>query len=541
VKLGARVQLGTGALVWAGFDGPQAPGPLLDAIRSGTVGGVLLFAFRGNIKSKAQVRAMLREIQDAARRGGLPPVPVGVDQEGGTVIRIGYRATFPSAMAIGATGDPAYAERAARAVGEGLRADGIAVNHAPVCDVNSDPRNPVIGTRAFGDDAQRVAEFAAAWVRGSEGVGVATTPKHFPGHGHTSQDSHLVRPEANVDRATLEARELVPFRAAFAAGASGAMTAHVRYPALDPNDGATVSRAILTDLLRGELGFTGLAVTDSLDMKGITDVDAPDQIVTRAIAAGVDAAMVTTGLDRQLAAAGWIDAGVDPARVKDALGRTAIFRERFAVEVPEDDIDDAPARRLAAAGWIDAGVDPARVKDALGRTAIFRERFAVEVPEDDIDDAPARRLAAEIAERAVTHYGPPLPRFDSRIRVVTFGSARQSFVEETADPLGALERALRARLGDRLAFGRDGRVPDGDGTLIVCTSNAAFQPDQAARARELLAQGGVLCAIRSPYDASLVLNTPALLTYSDVPPSLEALAAVLAGERRPTGRTPVRI
>jgi beta-N-acetylhexosaminidase len=489
------VKLGTGALVWAGFDGPQAPGPLLDAIQRGTIGGVLLFAFRGNITSKAQVRSMLREIQDTARRGGLPPLPVGIDQEGGTVIRIGYRATFPSAMAIGATGDPAYAERAGRLVGEGLRADGIAVNHAPVCDVNSDPRNPVIGTRSFGDDAARVAEFAAAWVRGSEGARVATTPKHFPGHGHTSQDSHLVRPEADVDRATLETRELVPFRAAFAAGASGAMTAHVRYPALDPKDGATVSRAILTDLLRGELGFTGLAVTDSLDMKGITDVEAPDQIVTRAIAAGVDAAMVTTGLDRQ----------------------------------------------LAAAGWIDAGVDAARVQEALGRTAIFRERFALDVPDGDIDDTPARQLAAEIAERAVTHHGPAMPRLDGRVRVVTFGSARQSFVEETADPVGGLERALRQRFGDRLAFGRDGRLPDGEGTVVVVTSNASFQPDQAARARELLAGGAVLCAIRSPYDATLVPNTAALLTYSDVPPSLEALAAVLAGERRPTGRAPVRL
>jgi beta-N-acetylhexosaminidase len=489
------VKLGTGALVWGGFDGPQAPGPFLDAIRTGTLGGVLLFAFRGNIRSKAQVRAMLREIQDAARRGGLPPVPVAVDQEGGTVIRIGYRATFPSAMAIGATGDPAYAERAARAVGQGLRADGIAVNHAPVCDVNSDARNPVIGTRSFGDDAERVAEFAAAWVRGSEGVGVATTPKHFPGHGHTSQDSHLVRPDANVDRATLEERELVPFRAAFAAGASGAMAAHVRYPALDPDDGATVSRAILTDLLRGELGFGGLAVTDSLDMKGITDVDAPDHIVVRTIAAGADAAMVTTGLDLQ----------------------------------------------LAAAGWIDAGVDRARVDEALERTAVFRRRFATPVPDEDIDDTPARGLAAEIAEGAITHHGPPLPALTGRVRVVTFGSARQSFVEETADPVGVLERALRQRFEERLAFGREGRVPEGEGTLVVCTSNAAFQPDQAARARELLAGGGVLCAIRSPYDAALVPGTPALLTYSDVPPSLEALAAVIAGERRPTGRLPVRI
>jgi beta-N-acetylhexosaminidase len=361
--------------------------------------------------------------------------------------------------------------------------------------VNSDARNPVIGTRSFGDDAERVAEFAAAWVRGSEGVGVATTPKHFPGHGHTSQDSHLVRPDANVDRATLEERELVPFRAAFAAGASGAMAAHVRYPALDPDDGATVSRAILTDLLRGELGFGGLAVTDSLDMKGITDVDAPDHIVVRTIAAGADAAMVTTGLDLQ----------------------------------------------LAAAGWIDAGVDRARVDEALERTAVFRRRFATPVPDEDIDDTPARGLAAEIAEGAITHHGPPLPALTGRVRVVTFGSARQSFVEETADPVGVLERALRQRFEERLAFGREGRVPEGEGTLVVCTSNAAFQPDQAARARELLAGGGVLCAIRSPYDAALVPGTPALLTYSDVPPSLEALAAVIAGERRPTGRLPVRI
>jgi beta-N-acetylhexosaminidase len=273
------------------------------------------------------------------------------------------------------------------------------------------------------------------------------------------------------------------------------MTAHVRYPALDPKDGATVSRAILTDLLRGELGFTGFTVTDSLDMKGITDVETPDQVVTRAIAAGADAAMVTTGLDRQ----------------------------------------------LAAAGWIDAGVDATRVQEALERATSFRERFAMDVPDDDIDDVPARRLAAEIAERALTHHGPPLPRLDGRVRVVTFGSARQSYVEETADPIGALERALRQRLGERLAFGRDGHLPDGDGVVVVVTSNAAFQPEQAARARELLAGGGVLCAIRSPYDATLVPSVPALLTYSDVPPSLEALAAALAGERRPAGRLPVRL
>ena len=120
-------ELSTGALVWAGFDGEHVPGPILDAIRAGKIGGLVLFAFRGNIRSKDQVRAMLREAQDAAVRGGLPPVPIAVDQEGGSVVRVGYRAVFPSAMAIAATGDPRNAERAARAVAEGLLADGITV------------------------------------------------------------------------------------------------------------------------------------------------------------------------------------------------------------------------------------------------------------------------------------------------------------------------------------------------------------------------------------------------------------------------------
>ncbi|MGH2451679.1 MAG: glycoside hydrolase family 3 N-terminal domain-containing protein, partial [Candidatus Limnocylindria bacterium] len=296
-------ELGPGALVWAGFDGPQVPGPLLDGIRDGRLGGLLLFAYRGNLRSREQVRAMLAEAAEAARAGGLPPVPVALDQEGGPVLRVGYRAAFPSAMAIGATGDPAYAERAARAVAEGLIADGITVNHAPVCDVNSEPRNPVIGIRSFGDDPEQVAAFAAAWVRGSEGAGVATSPKHFPGHGATTEDSHLMTPVVADPAETIRRRDLAPFRAAIGAGASMVMTAHVRYPALDERDIATLSRPILVDVLRGELGFAGLTITDSLDMSGFLDVEEMARTLGRAIDAGIDAAMVTSGPERQLVAA----------------------------------------------------------------------------------------------------------------------------------------------------------------------------------------------------------------------------------------------
>jgi len=494
MKAATRTKLGTGALVWAGFDGEHAPGEILDGIRDGRIGGVILFSIRGNVRSKAQVREMLREIQDAARRGGLPPVPVAVDQEGGQVVRVAYRAVFPSAMALGATGDPQLVERAARAVAEGLRADGITVNHAPVCDVNVEPRNPVIGTRSFGDDTARVAELAAAWVRGSESAGVATSPKHFPGHGETPVDSHLNFVDVTSDRATIERRDLPPFRAAIDAGASMVMTAHVRFHAFDKSTPATLSRPILTDLLRGELGFRGLCVTDSLDMSGIR-VDSPEHIICRAIDAGVDAVMVTSHLDRQ----------------------------------------------LSAATWIESAASRPRVEEALARATEFRARFGIEVPEDDIDDAPARALAAEVAARSITHVGPPLPRLDGRVRFVSFEPSRRSPAEELSDPVGTLERALRRRFGDRMTFARQGQVPDGDGRTVVFSFNAFFDAEQGRALGGLLGDDGVLVALRSPYDATLAPRSAALLSYCDVPASLEAVAAVLAGERPATGRAPVRL
>ncbi|MDP9265472.1 MAG: hypothetical protein M3O91_05060 [Chloroflexota bacterium] len=490
-----RKRLGPGALVWAGFDGPQVPGVLLDAIRDGRIGGLVLFAFRGNIRSKEQVRAMLAEAQQAAARGGHEPIPVGVDQEGGAVVRIAYRAAMPSAMAIGATADTQLCERAARAVAEGLRADGIALNHAPVCDVNVEPRNPVIGTRAFGDDPRRVAAFAAAWVRGSEGAGVATSPKHFPGHGAAAIDSHHHSVAIGADRGLLERRELVPFRAAFAAGASAAMTGHIRFPALDAHNVATLSRAILIDLLRNDLGFTGLLFTDSLDMSAIADIPGSSPVVTRALNAGIDAVMVTSGIERQLAAT--------------------------------DEILE--------------GVRPRRVAEALRRATRFRERFGICVPDGDIDDAGARTAAREIGERSITHIGPPLPHLGGALRVTAVAPERGSPVEELADPLGTLESALRARLGERVRFARDASVPDGDGILVVCSSGAYIDDAQARRVRALLADGGILCALRSPYDAAIVPERPALLTFGDVPASLEALAAVLSGEQPARGTLPVRL
>ena len=273
------------------------------------------------------------------------------------------------------------------------------------------------------------------------------------------------------------------------------MTAHIRYRALDDENIATLSPRILGELLRGELGFRGLAVTDSLDMSGLTQVEAAERVTARAVNAGIDAVMVTSGLDKQLEASEHLALGVPPARLREAIVRATAFRERFGVEIP-----DAP-----------------------------------------FDDGPGRALALEIAAASITHVGPPLPALGGPIRVVLFPAERRSPVEELAQLETHFEAALRERLGARLAFAADGDRPDGDGPLAVCTSSAFFDPKQAERARALLARGGILCAIRSPYDAALVPNVPALLTYGDVPASLVALADVLAGRARPRGRPPIQI
>jgi hypothetical protein len=157
------------------------------------------------------------------------------------------------------------------------------------------------------------------------------------------------------------------------------------------------------------------------------------------------------------------------------------------------------------------------------------------------DDEAARALAADIAARSITAVGPPLPRFGQDVRVTAFGPRTRSPVEELGDPISALERALRVRFGSRLRFAQDGLLPPGDGPLVVCSSNAWLDATQAQRVRAVLADGGLLCALRSPYDAALVPDRPALLSYGDVPASLEALAATLAGDAGAPGRLPVRL
>ncbi|GAB3958294.1 hypothetical protein GCM10027614_75530 [Micromonospora vulcania] len=248
------------------------------------LGSVVLFA--RNVVDTDQVAALT-----ATLRAERADVVVAIDEEAGDVTRIesGRGSSRPGNFALGAVDDPELTEAVARDLGLELAEAGITLDYAPDADVNSNPANPVIGVRSFGADPALVARHTAAWVRGLQSGGVAACAKHFPGHGDTRVDSHHDLPRITADRARLDACELAPFRAAVTAGVQAIMTGHLLVPALDPQLPATLSQRILGGLLRDELGFCGVVVTDAVEMRAVADRYGFAGAAVRALAAGADA------------------------------------------------------------------------------------------------------------------------------------------------------------------------------------------------------------------------------------------------------------
>ncbi|GAA3303765.1 hypothetical protein GCM10020295_53180 [Streptomyces cinereospinus] len=264
------------------------------------LGGVIYFTWARNTRTPHQIAELSNGIQQASL--DLPrglPVLISTDQEHGTVARVGRPATlFPGAMAVGAGGSRADARTLGRVAGEELRALGIRQDYSPVADVNVNPANPVIGVRSFGADPEAVAGLVAAEAAGYQGAGVAATAKHFPGHGDTEVDSHYGFPVIEHTREQWETIDAPPFRAAIRAGVDSVMTAHIMVPALDPSgDPATLSRPILTGILREELGYDGVVVTDSLGMEGVRTKYGDDRVPVLALRAGVDQLLNPPRLD----------------------------------------------------------------------------------------------------------------------------------------------------------------------------------------------------------------------------------------------------
>jgi beta-N-acetylhexosaminidase len=315
-----------GRLLVAGFGGAGIPVELRVLAREFDLGGVILFS--RNIESAEQVAELSFE---AAALGRAAPAWVSVDQEGGRVARLTSPFTrWPPAATLGRSGDQALAGRFARALASELRAVGITLDYAPVLDVHTNPANPVIGDRALGDQAALVADLGRIIVETMQQHGVAACGKHFPGHGDTRVDSHHELPVVDCPLERLREVELVPFAAAVDASVAMMMTAHVLYPALDDRSPATLSAPIVTGLLRQELGFDGVIVTDDLEMKALAAGTVPDAAVG-ALEAGCDGVLVCgTDTGRQVAVLEAIVHALEEGRLKRDRLEASLKRHQAA-------------------------------------------------------------------------------------------------------------------------------------------------------------------------------------------------------------------
>ena len=315
-----------GQLIMVGFEGTQADETVETYIRERFVGGVVLFS--RNIQSPQQTAELTNELQQlASATTHQIPLFIGIDQEGGWVIRLKEGATvLPGNMALGATDSTELAERAGEVTAIELAAVGVNLNFAPVMDVNNNPDNPVIDRRSFGESPELVSRLGVPYIRGLQRNGVLATAKHFPGHGDTTVDSHFDLPTVNHDLERIHALELHPFRAAIDANVAAIMTAHIVYPAFDPDRPATLSPTILTDLLRKELGFDGLLITDDMEMKAIDDRYRSGEAAVMAVEAGADIVMVLWSPTKQLEVFNALLSAVKSGRISEARLNQSVKR-----------------------------------------------------------------------------------------------------------------------------------------------------------------------------------------------------------------------
>ncbi|MER5210468.1 glycoside hydrolase family 3 protein [Streptomyces sp. NPDC002838] len=490
------------------------------------VGGIIYFSWAHNTRSPHQIADLSNGIQQASltQPRGLP-VLISTDQEHGIVCRVGEPATlFPGAMAIGAGGSRADARTLGRIAGAELRAIGVRQNYSPVADVNVNPANPVIGVRSFGSGPDAVAGLVAAEVTGYQRSSVAATAKHFPGHGDTAVDSHYGFPVITHTRAQWDELDAPPFRAAIRAGIDSIMTAHIQFPALDASgDPATLSRPILTGILREELGYDGVVVTDSLGMEGVRTKYGDDRVPVLALKAGVDQLLNPPSL---------------------AVAWNAVLKAVQDGELTEERLDASILRILRLKAKLRLFESPYVSQAGVSRTVGTAAHLAA---------------ADRIAERTTTLLVNrrrllPLSRREHP-KLLVVGADPASPSGTTGPPTGVLAAAL-TELGFTATALSTGTAPSattvakavaaarGVDAVVVGTYNVTATSAQKSLVEQVVATGKpvVAVAIRNPYDVAQLPSVPACLAaYSWTDVELRAAARVIAGRVEPRGKLPVPV
>lgn len=483
------------------------------------LGGVIYFTWSDNLKNPTQIARLSNGIQRAATsQPSSVPMLIATDQEQGVVTRVGPPATqFPGNMALGAARSTDDARTAARITGKELRAVGINQNFAPVADVNVNAQNPVIGVRSFGSKPEMVADMTAAAVRGYQQANVAATAKHFPGHGDTNVDSHTGLPVIDHTREEWRRIDRPPFQAAIDEGLDAIMTAHIVVPSLDPSgDPATLSKPIITGILRQDLHYDGVVVTDALTMAGVREKYGDEDVPVRAIKAGVDMLLM-------------------PPPGKLDLQFNAVLEAVRSGEIKKQRLNEAVSRIL-------------RLKFERG---LFDDPYVnVDKVDERVGTPQHKATAQSISDRT-----PTLIKNDNGLLPLSAGSGKDVLVTGWGSSTTATladKIATRGVETDRMYTGSPtdeeieaaATAAENHDLTVVTTSNAWEDPQQQKLVRRLVDTGTpvVALSVRAPYDIAYFPDVTAnLATYSYKEVALESATRVLFGEVAPTGKLPVTV
>jgi beta-N-acetylhexosaminidase len=512
-----------GQMLLCGFQGTEPTEELESLIAEHRIGGVIFFA--RNVENTKQVAALSSSLQGIAERNGTLPLWVSIDQEGGMVARITEGvALMPGSMAL-AAGDagPEGAYEASLISGKELRALGINLNFAPDLDVNNNPDNPVIGVRSFGESPELVAQYGSQAVRGFQEANVVATAKHFPGHGDTNVDSHLDLPTITHGEERIRSVELVPFIEAIDAGVDAIMSSHIYFPALEPNKlPVTLSKTVLTGLLRDELGFDGVIMTDCMEMHAISEHYGTVAAAVMAVEAGADLVLISHRRDLQIGAIAAIEQAVREGRITEAQIDASV--ERLLALKARRGLDAQPHDEAELAVGTAAHCAVAKRLSEASITLVKDEQQWLPLK-------PVRTLAVTVA--AAVSSGVD----EAYAGVASLGAALAEHGLDVLDrvlPLAEVNELRAAVLADAQAAEQ----------IVIGTYNARFHPAQVALVRELQALGKplVVVALRVPYD---LLEFPDVSTfvaaYESRPLALQSTAQALLGKLTPQGRLPVAL
>ncbi|MFC4557583.1 glycoside hydrolase family 3 N-terminal domain-containing protein [Virgibacillus kekensis] len=511
---------------WNGENVTEMLPEIKQTIKEYHLGGVILF--RENVVTTEQTAKLVAAYQEASEKYGML---MTIDQEGGIVTRLQSGTDFPGNMALGATRSTDISYNVGKAIGEELNSLGINMNLAPVLDVNNNPDNPVIGVRSFGESPQLVADMGIAYTKGLQSTGVAATAKHFPGHGDTAVDSHLGLPEVPYDKERLMEVELYPFQKAMEQGIDAVMTAHVTFPKIDDTkviskkDGteislpATLSKKVLTGLMREEMGFDGIIITDALNMNAIEDHFGPVDAAIRAVKAGTDIVLMPVGLND----------------VADGL-----LNAVKTGEISEERIEASVERLLTLK--IERGIIKAETPTPVS------EIIANAV--DVVGSQEHKQIETEAANKSITmiknENALPLDvNEDEKVVVVgnSFVSSLYNAVKEF-HPNAEVIDASGPLSDEQLATVKDASAVI-VGTYTYNVWGRSPGNSQMQMVNQLIDEASapvIGVGIRNPYDIMAYPTVDAYLAqYGFRDASFEATAASIFGENNPTGQLPVTI